>query len=114
MSTVRYIPVDVARLGTVWCLIAPEAKTDFETGEIKTDKDGKHLWVVGVALLEPGSRRAVSIDVTVSEEPREVVEGSPVRLVGLVASPWEYNGQAGIAWRADLIVPLQAHTGKSE
>jgi hypothetical protein len=97
VSLFRFIPVDAARLGTPVCLIGPEPKTDFETGEIKTDRDGKRLWVVGVSLREPGSRRAVAIDVTTSEEPRGVVEGAPVRLVGLVASQWEQNGRAGIA-----------------
>ena len=101
----KYIPVDVARWGTPVCLIGPERKTDFETGEIKTDRDGKTLWVVGVSLREPGTRRAVTIDVTCSEEPRGVVEGAPVRLVGLVASEWEMGGRTGIAWRADLVLP---------
>jgi len=106
----RFIPVDVARLGTPVCLIGPEPKTDFETGEVKTDRDGKRLWVVGVSLREPGSRRAVAVDVTTAEEPRGVTEGSPVRLVGLVASQWEQNGRAGIAWKADLVLPPEGGT----
>jgi hypothetical protein len=105
MSLFRFIPVDAARLGTPVCLIGPERKTDFETGEVKTDRDGKTLWVVGVSLREPGTRRAVAIDVTTSEEPRGVVEGTAVRLVGLVASQWEQGGRTGIAWRADLVLP---------
>jgi hypothetical protein len=101
----RFIPVDTARLGTPVCLIGPERKTDFETGEIKTDRDGRQLWVVGVSLREPGTRRAIAIDVTCPEEPRGVVEGTAVRLVGLVASQWEQGSRAGIAWKADLILP---------
>ena len=101
----RFIPVDASRLGTPVCLIGPERKTDFETGEIKTDRDGRQLWVVGVSLREPGTRRAVAIDVTTPEEPRGVVEGTPVRLVGLVASQWEQNGRTGVVWRADLVLP---------
>lgn len=106
----RFIPVDAERLGTPVCLIAPEPKTDFETGEVKTDRDGKKLWVVGVSLREPGTRRAVAIDVTTPEEPRGVVEGSAVRLVGLVASQWEQGDRAGIAWKADLVLPPQGST----
>ncbi|MBS2554338.1 hypothetical protein KGQ19_46535 [Catenulispora sp. NL8] len=105
MSLFRFIPVDAARLGTPVCLIGPEPKTDFETGEIKTDRDGNKLWVVGVSLREPGTRRAVAIDVTTAEEPRGVVEGSAVRLVGLVASQWEQNDRTGVVWRADLVLP---------
>lgn len=105
MSLFRFIPVDAERLGTPVCLIAPEPKTDFETGEIKTDRDGRKLWVVGVSLREPGTRRAVAIDVTTPEEPRGVAEGVAVRLVGLVASQWEQGGRAGIAWKADLVLP---------
>lgn len=101
----RFIPVDAARLGTPVCLIEPERKTDFETGEFKTDKDGRQLWVVGVSLREPGTRRAVAIDVTTAEEPRGISEGMAVRLVGLVASQWEQNGRTGVVWRADLVLP---------
>jgi len=110
----RFIPVDAERFGNVYCLIAPAPKTDFETGKIKTNQDGDPLWVVGVALREPGSRTAISADVTVAEEPRGVVEGSPVRLVGLVASQWEQNGRCGMAWRADRVLPLQADAGRAE
>jgi hypothetical protein len=101
----RFIPVDVARLGTPVCVIGPERKTDFETGEVKTDRDGRQLWVVMVSLREPGTRRAQTIEVTTPKEPRGVVEGTAVRLVGLVASQWEQGGRSGIAWKADLVLP---------
>ena len=110
----RFIPVDAERFGNVYCLIAPVPKTDIETGKIKMNPDGDPLWVVGVALREPGSRTAMSVDVTVAEEPQGIVEGSSVRLVGLVASQWEQNGRAGMVWRADRVLPLQTDAGTSE
>jgi hypothetical protein len=104
LAPIRYIPVDVARLAGLMCVVAPELKTDPTSGEIKLDRDGKRQWVIGVAVREPGSRRPTVIEVTTLTEPERIGEGSPVRLMGLTASQWEMEGRSGISWKADEVL----------
>ncbi len=102
---IKFIPVDVSRLAGVMCVVAPEVKTDPTSGEVKVDKDGRRLFVVGVALREPGSRKPSVIEVTTATEPRGIGEGVPLRLMGLTASQWEMEGRSGISWKADEVLP---------
>lgn len=97
------IPVDTSRLGTLRCVVAPEPKTDFETGEIKKGRDGIAVWTVGVSVRQPDSRRASVIEISVPGEPVGIEEGAPVALVGLVALPWAQGGRNGIAYRAESV-----------
>lgn len=108
MAPIRFIPVDVSRLTGLMCVVGPEVKTDPTTGEVKTDRDGRRQWVIGVAVREPGSRRPTVIDVTTGTEPQGIGEGSPVRLMGLTASQWEMEGRSGLSWKADEVLPASA------
>jgi hypothetical protein len=47
------------------------------------------------------------IRVTVAGTPPEVVPGQPVQVDGLVAFPWQQDGRAGVAYRADAVNPLK-------
>jgi hypothetical protein len=99
------IPVDVSRLGTLRCVVAPEAKTNFETGEIRVSRDGVAQWTVGVSVRQLDSRRTSIIEITVPGEPVGVEEGAPVVVAGLVAFVWEQGGRHGTSFRADSITP---------
>ncbi|UGQ09364.1 hypothetical protein LO772_20750 [Yinghuangia sp. ASG 101] len=102
------IPVDVSRLGTLRCVVEPEVRTNFETGEIKRGRDGIAMWTVGVSVRQADSRRASVIEISVPGEPSGIEEGSPVAVVGLVAVPWSQGGRNGIAFRAESIASASA------
>ncbi|GAA2657630.1 hypothetical protein GCM10010400_14010 [Streptomyces aculeolatus] len=102
------IPVDTSRLGVLRCAVAPEAKlSNYDTGEIKKDRDGNTVYTVGVMVRQDG-RRASVIEVAVPGEPKGVTEGAELRLTGLVAFSWQMGDRHGISFRADAITPATA------
>lgn len=99
------IPVDTSRLGVLRCAVAPEAKiSNFETQEVKKDKDGNTIYTVGVMVRQEGRRVSV-IEVAVTGEPRGVTEGTEVRITGLEAFAWSMGDRHGISFRAAAITP---------
>lgn len=90
------------------CTKTAEARTDFETGQPKVDKTtGLVLWQVQLMALD--SDGAEVLTVTIPGEPKVTV-GQQVAVVNLVATPWNQNGRAGVAYRADAITVAE---GKS-
>ncbi|MBM9505464.1 SCO3933 family regulatory protein [Actinacidiphila acididurans] len=99
------IPVDTSRLGVLRCAVAPEAKiSNFETQEVKKDRDGNTIYTVGVMVRQEGRRVSV-IEVAVTGEPVGVVEGSEVRITGLEAFSWSMGDRHGVSFRASAITP---------
>jgi hypothetical protein len=99
------IPVDTTRLGVLRCAVAPEAKiSNFETQEVKKDKEGNTVYTVGVMVRQEGRRVSV-IEVAVTGEPRGVTEGTEVRITGLEAFAWSMGDRHGISYRAAAITP---------
>jgi len=99
------IPVDVARLGSLMCVVPPEPRVNQETGQIRTDADGTETWVVGVSVRQLDRRRADVIEVTVSGEPKGITEGMRVILNDLMAVAWEIDGRKGTSFRASAVLP---------
>jgi hypothetical protein len=104
------IPVDTSRL-TFVVVTAPRPRlVSQETGEIKTDKNGRTVYTVGLSAADP-TGRAELVNVSVSGEPAVNV-GEVVTPSGMVGFTWEQvrNGQLrwGIAYRADSITPVIA------
>ncbi|MFI9721139.1 hypothetical protein ACIHFE_16040 [Streptomyces sp. NPDC052396] len=101
------IPVDTSRLGVVRCAVAPEPKiTDFESKQVKKDRDGNTVYTVGLVVRQDG-RRASVIEVSVPGEPVGVAEGMEVRLTGLEAFSWAMGDRHGISFRAAAITPVE-------
>lgn len=99
------IPVDVSRLGVLRCAVAPEPKlTGFETKEVKKDKEGNTIYTVAVTVRQEGRRISV-IEISVTGEPKGVVEGGEVRVTGLEAFSWAMGDRHGISFRAAAITP---------
>lgn len=72
------IPVDTTHLGVLRCAVALEAKiSNFETQEVKKDKEGNTIYTVGVMVRQEG-RRVSAIEVAVTGESRGVTEASEV------------------------------------
>ncbi|MEU4999719.1 hypothetical protein [Streptomyces sp. NPDC021622] len=99
------IPVDVRRLGTLMCVVPPEPRVNQETGEIRKDRDGNSIYVVGVSVRQQGNRRADVIEVAVPGEPMGIAEGIRVTVADLVAVAWEIDGRKGTSFRASAVVP---------
>jgi hypothetical protein len=86
---------------------------DLETNEVATDRDGKTR-LFTVQLMETFGVQAQIIKVTVPEpglaDLASMMPGSPVRLTGLIASPWGnvFGGQVqvGLAYRAEAVTLL--------
>ena len=83
------------------CTREPEQRIAFDTGQPKIDREtGQPLWQVQFMALD--TTGADVIAVTVPGDPNITV-GQPVRVEGLVASPWAQEGRSGIAFRADSL-----------
>ncbi|WP_254885782.1 hypothetical protein [Streptomyces sp. NA02950] len=104
-------PVDVARLGTLMCVVPPEPRVDPTTGQVRTDREGRRLNVVGVSVRQSEGRRADVIEVAVPGEAPAVAEGMRISIDGLVAVSWSMGDRHGISFRATAITP--ANGGKS-
>ncbi|QEU94832.1 hypothetical protein CP970_31620 [Streptomyces kanamyceticus] len=99
-------PVDVSRLGSMRCVIAPEARVTPE-GEVRRDREGNPQWITGLSVRQAEGRRTDVIHVIVSGvEPQGVIEGAEVRVTGLWANEWAVDGRTGTSWRADAITPV--------
>ena len=100
------IPVDTTRLGVLRCAVEPEAKiSNFETQEVKKDKDGNTIYTVGVMVRQEGRRVSV-IEIAVTGQPKGVTEGTEVRITGLEAFAWAMGDRHGISFRAAAITPV--------
>ncbi|MGP4112519.1 SCO3933 family regulatory protein [Streptomyces sp. 4N509B] len=100
------IPVDTSRLGVLRCAVAPEAKiSNYETQEVKKDRDGTTIYTVAVMVRQDGRRVSV-IEIAVPGEPKGVVEGAEVRVTGLEAFAWNMGDRHGISFRASAITPV--------
>lgn len=101
----QQMPIDVGRLGTCMCVVPPEPRVNPETGEVRKDRDGNTVYVVGVSVRQRDRRRADVIEIAVPAEPRGVQEGVPVLVADLVASAWQIGDRHGVSFRASGITP---------
>lgn len=105
-------PIDVLRLGTIRCEIAPEPRTTQE-GDQRRDREGNPLWVTGLAVRQPEGRRVDTIDVTTVGQPQGLTEGGEVKVANLWARDWALEGRTGTTYRADAITPVAGSGGGS-
>lgn len=96
----KQIPVKLDGLMFV-CATPPKQRVNADTGEIKTDRDGKAQWQVGVCVMQDD--RADVIQVVVPGEPKGLARGHLVQLADLVALPWEVDGRHGLSYRSSEI-----------
>ncbi|MFI9078696.1 hypothetical protein ACIGW8_19835 [Streptomyces sioyaensis] len=101
----QQMPIDVGRLGTCLCVVPPEPRVNPETGEVRKDREGNTMYVVGVVVRQRDRRRADVIEISVPGEPRGVSEGMPVQVADLTATAWSIGDRSGISFRASGITP---------
>jgi hypothetical protein len=86
---------------------APTPVVDYETKQPKVDRDsGEPLYAVQVIAMQDGESDIITVKVP--GLPPTMGQGTPVRVVDLVANPWSNNGKSGVAFRAVRIEPAQA------
>lgn len=88
-----------------------EQRTDRDTGAVRIDREtGLALWQVQVAALDSSGGEVLAV--TVAGQPADVTVGAPVAIEGLVAIPWSQGDRSGVAYRAAVIRPLEATSGR--
>ena len=60
-----------------------------------------------------GAAGAEIIAAKIAGEPKWVRQGLPVKVTGLVASPWSMSDRSGVSFRAARIEPLAASGQKA-
>ncbi|MER7928467.1 hypothetical protein ABTY96_35870 [Streptomyces sp. NPDC096057] len=100
-------PIDVARLGAIRCVIAPEPRTTLE-GDQRRDREGNPLWITGLSVRQAEGRRTDVVHVVTSGQPQAVTEGIEVQVRNLWANEWAVDGRTGTTYRADAITPVSA------
>ncbi len=96
---------DRANAGSNSRSFLPEPIRERGTNRPRTDTEtGEPLFAVQLVALIEG--RANVITVKVPGEPPAVPQGAPVRVLGLVATPWTMEGRSGVAFRAARIEPI--------
>lgn len=104
----RTIPVDTSPFQTVMAAGVPAPRIkDRETGELRTDSEGRTVYQVPVLVIPVGSDGEV-IRVSVPGEPAGVSAGVHLSLRDLVAVPWNVEGRdgrprSGVAFRASAV-----------
>ena len=91
------LPIDTSAMGFIAAGV-PEPVVDFESRRPKTDDNGEPLFSVKVMALADGDADVISVKVP--GEPKGVVTGTQLRLVGLNALPWDMGDRSGVAFRA--------------
>lgn len=103
-------PLDVARLGQIRCVIAPEPRTTPE-GDVRRDREGNPLWITGLSVRQVEGRRTDVIHVVTSGQPTGLTEGAEVKITNLWANDWEVDGRSGTSFRADALLPASGSAG---
>lgn len=98
------LPIDTTGV-TFLCALAPEPVMDFETKRQKGDLNGEPLFSVQLVLLADGGAEVISVKI-VGTPADGLVSGTPVAVVGLVATPWSMGDRSGVSFKASSIQPL--------
>ncbi len=96
------LPIDTANLTLLAGRVEPGI--DFETRQPRADANGEPVY--GVDVVAFGAEAPQIWPVKVSGQPRGVAVGQPIKVTGLIATPWSRDGRSGIAFRAEAITPM--------
>lgn len=104
------LPIDVSGM-TFLSASAPEPVVDFESKRARVDENGQPLFSVQIVALVDGGAEVLAVKV--AGEPVKVGQGVPVKLVGLVATPWSMGDRSGVSFKAERIEPVTAAAAPS-
>lgn len=94
------LPIDTAGM-TFLVAVAPEPAVDWDTKEPKVDADGQQLFSVQLVALGEGS--AQILPVKFAGQPAGLAQGAPVKVTGLVATPWSMGDRFGVSFKAAAV-----------
>ncbi len=106
----RVIPVDTSRMVFIAAGPVRPRLVNRQTGELKTNAEGVQLWQLRVLAQvddQDGESFLISFP---AQTPPTVQLGMPLRIRGLTAIPWEFDGRYGIAFSAqsvEILRPVQ-------
>ena len=100
------LPIDTSAI-TFSVALPPEPARDWETKEQRTDPDGQPLYAVQLVALAQGSAQILPVKFPGKAD--GLAQGTPVKVTGLVATPWTLHDRFGVSFKAQSIVP--AHVG---
>ena len=104
------LPIDTS--GMTFLAAGPaEPALNYDTKAAKVDDNGQPIFSVQVVALVDGG--AEVLPVKVAGEPKGIVKGGGLKLVGLVAQPWSMDGRFGVAFRATQIEAAGANRSAS-
>lgn len=96
------LPIDVTGM-TFLAAGSPEPVKDFDSKAAKVDENGEPIFAVQLVVLVDGGAEVITVKVT--GDPKGVGHGVPVKVAGLVATPWSMGDRSGVAFRAARIEP---------
>lgn len=99
------LPIDTSGM-TLLCATPPEPVIDFETRRPRADENGEPIYQLQVVALGEGGADVLAVKV--SGEPKGITQGAPVKVTGLVATPWSMNDRSGVSFRAAKVEPVAA------
>ena len=94
------LPINTQNLQFIVATL-PEAILDFESKQPRIDGDGQPLFAVGLIAL--GTDGAEILSVKTSGQPKGLTQGSPVKVIGLIATTWQMGDRHGVSFRAETI-----------
>ncbi len=98
----RYM-IDLSATTTM--VVGPARQVRDKDGKAQADREtGEILWSLPVVVMS-GTEAAV-VQVKVAGEPPAVAPQTPVRLPGLSIRDYAFDGNKGVAFRADAVEPL--------
>ena len=107
------LPVDTSAMTFMVGSGQAEPIRERDSGRQRTDPEtGEPLYAVQVVVLSEGRADVITVKVP-GASPPELAQGTPVRLVGLVATPWTMEGRSGVAFRATRIEPARPAAAKA-
>ena len=105
------LPIDTSAM-TLLCAQLPQPVMDFATKRPKADENGELLYSVQLVALADGGAEILPVKVA-GQPSAQVTQGSVVKVVGLVATPWAMGDRSGISFKATRIDPAPGSTAKT-
>lgn len=96
-ESIMKLPIDTTGM-TFLCVSPPESVRDFDTKRPKADENGEPIYAVQLVAMAAGSAEIISVKI--SGEPKGITQGTPIKVTGLVASPWSMGDRSGVSFKA--------------
>jgi hypothetical protein len=104
----RTVPLAAERFQARICVVAPRPRVIPQTGEVRTDRNGRPEYTVSVSVTQEDGQDADMLKVVLAGEPPVITEGTPVTITGLTQNYWQMDERDGLTYRAEAVAPDNA------